>query len=162
MLSETYITSISERIQIMKCPECGFEDSKVIDSRPTDGKIRRRRECLSCKCRFTTYEIVENIPLMVVKKDHSIEPFDSQKLVERLLRAAVKRPIGLETIEGIVDEIESELKNSLVKEVTSAKIGEMALEKLKMTDHVAYIRFASVYKDFNDAESFIKIISELE
>ena len=99
----------------MKCPECGFEDSKVIDSRPTDGKIRRRRECLSCKCRFTTYEIVENIPLMVVKKDHSIEPFDSQKLVERLLRAAVKRPIGLETIEGIVDEIESELKNSLVK-----------------------------------------------
>lgn len=146
----------------MKCPECGFDDSKVIDSRPTDGKIRRRRECLSCKCRFTTYEIVENTPLMVVKKDHSIEPFDSQKLIERLLRAAVKRPITLDVIENMVYEIESELKNRLQKEVTSAQIGEMVLEKLKKTDDVAYIRFASVYKEFNDAESFIKIISELQ
>ncbi|MBR5089482.1 MAG: transcriptional repressor NrdR [Ruminiclostridium sp.] len=146
----------------MRCPECGFEDSKVIDSRPTDGKIRRRRECLSCKCRFTTYEMVENIPLMVVKKDHSIEPFDPAKLDERIRRATIKRPVSYETIENMVDEIEAELKNNLQKEVTSAQIGDMVLEKLKKTDHVAYIRFASVYKDFNDAESFIKIISELE
>ena len=142
----------------MKCPECGFDESKVIDSRPTDGKIRRRRECLSCKCRFTTYEIVENTPLMVVKKDHSIEPFDPEKLVERLRRAAVKRPLTLADLEGMVDEIENELKNKLVKEVPSSKIGEMVLEKLKDKDDVAYIRFASVYMDFTDAESFIKII----
>ena len=146
----------------MRCPECGYEDSKVIDSRPTDGKIHSRRECLSCKARFTTYEIVENIPLMVIKKDHSLEPFDSQKLVDRLLRAAIKRPITLETIEKMVDEIETELKNKLQKEVESERIGDMVLEKLRTTDHVAYIRFASVYKDFTDAESFIKIISELE
>lgn len=145
----------------MKCPECGFEDSKVIDSRPTDGKIRRRRECLSCKCRFTTYEVIENIPLVVVKKDRSIEPFDSQKLIERLLRATVKRPVSLETIENMVEEIESELKNNFQREVTSEKIGEMVLKKLKDIDHVAYIRFASVYRDFTDADSFIRIISEL-
>ncbi len=145
----------------MKCPECGFDDSKVIDSRPTDGKIRRRRECLACRCRFTTYEVVENIPLVVIKKDRSIEPFDSQKLVERLLRATVKRPVTLEAIENMVDEIESELKNNFQREVTSEKIGEMVLKKLKDTDHVAYIRFASVYRDFTDADSFIKIISEL-
>lgn len=145
----------------MKCPECGYEDSKVIDSRPTDGKIRRRRECLSCKCRFTTYEVVENIPLVVIKKDRSIEPFDSQKLVERLLRATIKRPVTLEAIEKMVDDIESELKNNFQREVTSEKIGEMVLKKLKDTDHVAYIRFASVYRDFTDADSFIKIISEL-
>lgn len=146
----------------MKCPECGFDESKVIDSRPTDGKIRRRRECLSCKCRFTTYEIVENTPLMVVKKDHSIEPFDPEKLVERLRRAAVKRPLSLADIEGMVDEIENELKNKLIKEVPSSRIGEMVLEKLKDKDDVAYIRFASVYMDFTDAESFIKIITELK
>lgn len=146
----------------MKCPECGFDESKVIDSRPTDGKIRRRRECLSCKCRFTTYEIVENTPLMVVKKDHSIEPFDPEKLVERLRRAAVKRPLSLAELEGMVDEIENELKNKLIKEVPSSKIGEMVLEKLKDKDDVAYIRFASVYMDFTDAESFIKIITELK
>ena len=145
----------------MRCPECGHDDSKVIDSRPTDGKIRRRRECLSCKARFTTYEVVESTPLMVVKKDHSIEPFDSQKLIDRLLRATIKRPVSLETIEKMVEEIEAELKNDLQKEVESVRIGDMALEKLKNTDHVAYIRFASVYKDFTDAESFIKIISEL-
>ena len=146
----------------MKCPECGFDESKVIDSRPTDGKIRRRRECLSCKCRFTTYEVVENTPLMVVKKDHSIEPFDPEKLVERLRRAAVKRPLSLAELEGMVDEIENELKNRLIKEVPSSKIGEMVLEKLKDKDDVAYIRFASVYMDFTDAESFIKIITELK
>ena len=137
----------------MKCPECGCEESKVIDSRPTENKVRRRRECIQCGFRFTTYEIIEDIPLMVIKKDNSIEPFDRQKLVDRLCRAAVKRPVKLETIENMVDEIAAELKNSLQREVTSEKIGEMVLHKLKAIDVVAYIRFASVYKDFNDVSN---------
>ncbi len=145
----------------MKCPECGCEESKVIDSRPTENKVRRRRECISCGFRFTTYEIIEDIPLMILKKDNSIEPFDRAKLIERLCRATVKRPVQLETIENMVDEVVAELKNSLQKEVTSDKIGEMVQHKLKDIDHVAYIRFASVYRDFNDVDSFIKIISEL-
>lgn len=145
----------------MKCPECGFDDSKVIDSRPTENKIRRRRECLKCKCRFTTYEIIENIPLMVIKKDNSIEPFDRQKLIDRLLRATIKRPVKLETVENMVDEIENELKNRFQREVSSDKIGEIILHKLKEIDHVAYIRFASVYREFNDIDSFMKIITEL-
>lgn len=145
----------------MKCPECGFDDSKVIDSRPTEDKIRRRRECLQCKCRFTTYEVIENIPLMVVKKDNSIEPFDRQKLIDRVLRATIKRPVQLETVEKMVDEIVNELKNKLQREVSSDKIGEAVLHKLKEVDDVAYIRFASVYRDFNDAESFMRIIGEL-
>lgn len=145
----------------MKCPECGYDDSKVIDSRPTEDKIRRRRECLQCKCRFTTYEVIENIPLMVVKKDNSIEPFDRQKLIDRVLRATIKRPVQLETVEKMVDEIVNDLKNKLQKEVSSEKIGEAVLHKLKAVDDVAYIRFASVYRDFNDAESFMKIIGEL-
>lgn len=145
----------------MKCPECGFDDSKVVDSRPTDDKIRRRRECLQCKSRFTTYEIVENIPLMVVKKDNSIEPFDRQKLIDRLLRATIKRPISLATVEKMVDDIVSETKNNFQKEITSDKIGEMVLRKLKEVDHVAYVRFASVYRDFTDIDSFMKIIAEL-
>ena len=148
----------------MKCPYCGDEESKVIDSRPTeDGeRIRRRRECLRCHMRFTTYEVVETVPLIVIKKDNPREPFDRQKLVDRLCRAAVKRPVKLETIENMVDEIAAELKNSLQREVTSEKIGEMVLHKLKAIDVVAYIRFASVYKDFNDVDGFVKIISELQ
>ena len=146
----------------MKCPECGCEESKVIDSRPTDNKVRRRRECINCATRFTTYEIIEEVPLMVLKKDHSIEPFDREKLVDRLCRATVKRPVTLEAIENIVEEIASELKNSLQREVTSDKIGEVALHKLKQLDDVAYIRFASVYREFNDVDSFMKIISELK
>ena len=146
----------------MKCPECGCEESKVIDSRPTDNKVRRRRECINCATRFTTYEIIEEVPLMVIKKDHSIEPFDREKLVDRLCRATVKRPVTLEAIENIVEEIAGELKNTLQREVTSDKIGEVALLKLKALDDVAYIRFASVYRDFNDVDSFMKIISELK
>lgn len=145
----------------MRCPECACEESKVIDSRPTENKVRRRRECTNCGFRFTTYEIIEEIPLMVIKKDHSIEPFDREKLVERVLRATVKRPVNLETIENMVEEIAAELKNSLQREVTSDKIGELVLHKLKDIDHVAYIRFASVYRDFSDVDSFMKIISEL-
>ncbi len=146
----------------MRCPECGCEESKVIDSRPTENKVRRRRECINCGFRFTTYEIIEEVPLMVIKKDHSIEPFDREKLVDRLRRAAVKRPVSLETLENMVEEIASELKNTLQREVTSDKIGEMVLHKLKKIDAVAYIRFASVYRDFNDVDSFMKIISELK
>lgn len=145
----------------MKCPECGFEDSKVIDSRPADNKIRRRRECLACKCRFTTYEIVENIPLMVIKKDNSIEPFDREKLLDRLRRATIKRPVQLKELDSMVEDIVSELKNQFQREVTSDEIGELVLRRLKDIDRVAYIRFASVYRDFNDIESFVKIISEL-
>ena len=145
----------------MKCPECGYEDSKVIDSRPADNKIRRRRECLSCKCRFTTYEMVETIPLMVVKKDNTIEPFDRDKLINRLSRATVKRPVQIEDLEKMVEDIVQELKNQFRREVTSDEIGELVLRRLKDIDKVAYIRFASVYRDFNDIDSFVRIISEL-
>ena len=145
----------------MKCPECGYEDSKVIDSRPAENKIRRRRECLSCKCRFTTYEMVETIPLMVVKKDNTIEPFDRDKLINRLARATVKRPVQIEDLEKMVEDIVQELKNQFRREVTSDEIGELVLRRLKDIDKVAYIRFASVYRDFNDIDSFVRIISEL-
>lgn len=145
----------------MKCPECGYEDSKVIDSRPADNKIRRRRECLSCKCRFTTYEMVETIPLMVVKKDNTIEPFDRDKLINKLARATVKRPVQIEDLEKMVEDIVQELKNQFRREVTSDEIGELVLRRLKDIDKVAYIRFASVYRDFNDIDSFVRIISEL-
>ncbi|MGN0699310.1 MAG: transcriptional regulator NrdR [Ruminiclostridium sp.] len=145
----------------MKCPECGYEESKVIDSRPAENKIRRRRECLSCKCRFTTYEMVETIPLMVVKKDNTIEPFDRDKLINRLARATVKRPVQIEDLEKMVEDIVQELKNQFRREVSSDEIGELVLRRLKDIDKVAYIRFASVYRDFNDIDSFVRIISEL-
>lgn len=145
----------------MKCPECGYEDSKVIDSRPAENKIRRRRECLSCKCRFTTYEMVETIPLMVVKKDNTIEPFDRDKLINRLARATVKRPVQIEDLEKMVEDIVQELKNQFRREVSSDEIGELVLRRLKDIDKVAYIRFASVYRDFNDIDSFVRIISEM-
>jgi len=145
----------------MKCPECGYEDSKVIDSRPAENKIRRRRECLSCKCRFTTYEMVETIPLMVVKKDNTIEPFDRDKLINRLARATVKRPVQIEDLEKMVEDIVQELKNQFRREVSSDEIGELVLRRMKDIDKVAYIRFASVYRDFNDIDSFVRIISEL-
>lgn len=145
----------------MKCPECGYEDSKVIDSRPAENKIRRRRECLSCKCRFTTYEMVETIPLMVVKKDNTIEPFDRDKLINKLARATVKRPVQIEDLEKMVEDIVQELKNQFRREVSSDEIGELVLRRLKDIDKVAYIRFASVYRDFNDIDSFVRIISEL-
>lgn len=145
----------------MKCPECGYEDSKVIDSRPAENKIRRRRECLSCKCRFTTHEMVETIPLMVVKKDNTIEPFDRDKLINRLARATVKRPVQIEDLEKMVEDIVQELKNQFRREVSSDEIGELVLRRLKDIDKVAYIRFASVYRDFNDIDSFVRIISEL-
>ena len=144
----------------MKCPYCSYEESKVIDSRPTDEgeRIRRRRECLKCGKRFTTYEVIENVPLIVVKKDRSREAFDRGKLLRGLLRACEKRPV---TLEHMVDEIESQLQNSLEREVASTKIGEYAMEKLKAVDEVAYVRFASVYRQFRDINTFMDELNKL-
>ena len=147
----------------MKCPYCNFPESKVVDSRPTDEgeSIRRRRECLNCQRRFTTYEIVEKIPLMVIKKDNSREPFDKNKIIKGIIKACEKRPISLQTIEKIIDGIESVLQNSLEREVTSIYIGELVMEKLKEVDQVAYVRFASVYRQFRDILSFRDELNKL-
>ena len=147
----------------MKCPFCGYIESKVIDSRPTDEntRIRRRRECLQCGKRFTTYEIIESLPIIVVKKDNSREAFDRDKLLNGLLRACEKRPVSIEALEKAVDEIEAQIQNSLDREVTSLRIGEFAMEKLKEIDEVAYVRFASVYRSFKDINSFREEINQL-
>ena len=147
----------------MKCTFCGYSESKVIDSRPTDEgeRIRRRRECMNCSKRFTTYEIIESVPIIVVKKDKSRESFDRNKLFNGLLRACEKRPVSIETIEKIVDEIETTLQNSLDREVTSIHIGELAMDKLKDTDEVAYVRFASVYRQFKDINTFMDELAKL-
>lgn len=147
----------------MKCPFCGYIESKVIDSRPTDEntRIRRRRECLECGKRFTTYEIIESLPIIVVKKDKSREAFDRDKLLNGLLRACEKRPVSIDTLEKAVDEIEALIQNSLDREVTSLRIGEFAMEKLKGIDEVAYVRFASVYRSFKDINSFREEINQL-
>ena len=141
----------------MKCPYCGETESKVIDSRPADDgeRIRRRRECLGCGKRFTTYEVVETVPLMVIKKDRSREAFNREKLLNGLLRACEKRPVPYKTVEKVVDNIEQTLLNSYDREVTSMRIGELAMAELKQIDDVAYVRFASVYRQFSDVNSFM-------
>ena len=147
----------------MKCPFCGFEESKVIDSRPTDEgqRIRRRRECLKCGKRFTTYEIIESLPIIVIKKDKSRETFNRDKLMTGLLRACEKRPVSIDTLDTLIDEIETALQNSLDREVSSEKIGELVMEKLKKIDEVAYVRFASVYRQFKDINTFMKELNKL-
>ena len=147
----------------MKCPFCGYVESKVIDSRPTDEseRIRRRRECLKCERRFTTYEIIETTPLVVIKKDKSREAFASGKLLRGMVRACEKRPVALAVLEQAVNDIEMNLQNSLDKEVPSYKIGELAMEKLRAIDEVAYVRFASVYRQFKDIDSFMKELQAL-
>lgn len=147
----------------MKCPYCGYIESKVIDSRPTDEgeRIRRRRECLKCAKRFTTYEVVETVPIVVIKRDKSRETFDRSKLLNGLLRACEKRPVSIETLEKIVDEIENMLQNSLDREVPSSLIGKYAMEKLKDVDDVAYVRFASVYRQFKDINSFMEELGRM-
>lgn len=147
----------------MKCPFCSFEESKVIDSRPTDEgeRIRRRRECMSCGKRFTTYEIIESVPVIVVKKDKSREVFDRDKLFNGMMRACEKRPVSVDVIEKAIDEIEAELQNSLDREVTSVKIGEYVMDKLKDIDEVAYVRFASVYRQFKDINTFMSELKKL-
>lgn len=145
----------------MKCPFCGYTESKVIDSRPTDegSRIRRRRECLECGKKFTTYEIIESLPIIVVKRDKSREVFDRNKLFNGMLRACEKRPVSIETLEKAVDDIELQIQNSLEREVTATQIGEYAMNKLKEIDEVAYVRFASVYRQFKDINSFHEAIT---
>ena len=147
----------------MKCPFCGYEESKVIDSRPTDEgqRIRRRRECLNCAKRFTTYEIIESLPIIVIKKDKSREAFNRDKLMTGLLRACEKRPVSIDTLDTLIDEIETTLQNSLDREVSSEKIGELVMEKLKKIDEVAYVRFASVYRQFKDIGTFMTELNKL-
>ncbi len=148
----------------MRCPFCLYPESKVIDSRPADDgqRIRRRRECIKCMKRFTTYESIESQPVIIIKRDKSRQVFDRNKLLSGMLRACEKRPVALETLENAIDEIEGQLQNSLEREVSSAQIGEMALEKMKHIDEIAYVRFASVYHDFKDIESFLTELNKLK
>lgn len=145
----------------MKCPVCGFSDSKVVDSRPVEegNSIRRRRECLNCQKRFTTFEMLETVQIIVIKKNGTKELFDRNKLLSGLLKACQKRPVNAEEI---VNEIETELQNSLSNEVTTNEIGEMVMDKLKEKDEVAYVRFASVYREFKDLDTFLKELSQLK
>ncbi len=147
----------------MKCPYCAAVDSKVIDSRPTDDgvKIRRRRECLDCQKRFTTYEIVETVPLMIVKKDKQREAFDKEKLLRGLMRASYKRPVSYEMLETMVNNVEQTLLSSYEREVSSMKVGELAMGELKGADEVAYVRFASVYRQFSDVNTFMEELKTL-
>ncbi len=147
----------------MKCPYCSFEESRVIDSRSADDgeRIRRRRECLNCGKRFTTHEIVETVPIIVVKRDKSRESFDRNKLTNGLVRACEKRPVSLQQIENIVNYIESTLQSSLDREITTKQIGELAMEQLKNIDEVSYVRFASVYRQFKDINTFLEELNKL-
>lgn len=147
----------------MRCPRCGFEESKVIDSRPSDNHvaIRRRRECIRCGTRFTTYERREETPLLVVKKDGAKETFDRQKIMRGLVRATVKRNIPISTLEGLLDGVESELRDNGINEISSQEIGNMVLKRLLDIDKVAYVRFASVYRDFKDVEEFSQELRSL-
>ena len=147
----------------MKCPYCGYVESKVIDSRPTDEweRIRRRRECLQCGRRFTTYEVIETTPLVVIKKDRSRETFDGGKLLAGMVRACEKRPVSLSVLEKAAEEIELQLRSSLDREIPSERIGELAMEKLREIDEVVYVRFASVYRQFKDIDSFMQELQNL-
>ncbi len=147
----------------MKCPHCGFQESKVVDSRHSeDGtSIRRRRECLNCQKRFTTYETVESLPIIVVKRDNSRQPFDRNKIMNGMLRACEKRPVSMQDLENAVNEIEAKVQNSLEREITTEFIGEQVMEKLKALDDVAYVRFASVYRQFKDIHSFMQELNKI-
>ena len=151
----------------MKCPNCGYTESKVVDSRPTENysSIRRRRECLNCQARFTTYEtyeLSEATPLVVIKKDNSLEIFDKNKILNGLIKACYKRPVTKEQISAIADDVEKELENSLKNEFKSTDIGIMVMERLKQIDEVSYVRFASVYREFKDVETFMQELNELK
>lgn len=147
----------------MRCPFCANPESKVIDSRPADegASIRRRRECLACHKRFTTYEMMESLPLMVVKKDGSRQSFDRNKVLSGLIRACEKRPVSFDTLENIVNEVEQSLQNELKQEISSTEIGELVMDKLKKVDQVAYVRFASVYRQFKDIDTFMAELNKL-
>ena len=147
----------------MKCPYCGHLESKVVDSRPSDegASIRRRRECLECHRRFTTYETMESLPLVVVKKDGSRQSFDKSKLLNGMIRACEKRPVSFNTLESIANEIEQTLQNEMDREIPSARIGELVMDRLKKVDEVAYVRFASVYRQFKDISTFMAELNKL-
>ena len=147
----------------MKCPYCGYTESKVIDSRPAEEgtTIRRRRECLACSRRFTTYEIMERLPLVVIKRDGSRQAFDKMKVMNGMVRACEKRPVALADLEAVADGIEAELQSSLEREVSTTEIGEMVMDKLKDMDEVAYVRFASVYRQFKDINTFMEELTKL-
>lgn len=147
----------------MRCPNCGFQESKVVDSRPTEEgtTIRRRRECLSCQKRFTTYEIMERVPLIVIKKDGSRQTFDKAKLMNGMIRACEKRPVPMAEVQRVADEIEQELQNSMEREIRTDHVGELVMQKLKMLDEVAYVRFASVYRQFKDINTFMEELNKL-
>ena len=147
----------------MKCPYCGFNESKVIDSRPADenNSIRRRRECLSCGRRFTTYETVESLPVVVVKKDGSRQSFDRGKVLSGMIRACEKRPVPVARLEKVAADIEQELQNSMEREISTEVIGERVMEHLVFLDQVAYVRFASVYRQFKDIDSFMEELTKL-
>ena len=147
----------------MKCPYCAHLESKVVDSRPADegASIRRRRECLSCHKRFTTYETMESLPLMVVKKDGSRQSFDRSKVMGGVIRACEKRPVSYQDMEGLVAEIEQVLQNQMEREISSAQIGELVMDRLKKLDEVAYVRFASVYRQFKDINTFMTELNKL-
>ena len=147
----------------MKCPYCGHPESKVIDSRPADenASIRRRRECLSCAKRFTTYETVESLPMVVIKKDGSRQSFDRQKVLRGMIRACEKRPVPLAELESIADEIEQELQNSMEREIRTEDVGEKVMDRLRKVDQVAYVRFASVYRQFKDLDTFMAELNKL-
>lgn len=147
----------------MKCPYCGFAESKVIDTRPTDEgeRIRRRRECLQCGKRFTSYEVIETTPVVVIKKDGSREVFNRDKLLRGVMKSCEKRPVSLAQLEALVTEIESELQNRMEREVSSCVIGELVMDKLKKVDQVAYVRFASVYREFKDINSFLAELKQI-
>ena len=146
----------------MKCPYCGFEDSKVIDSRPSDERKRRRRECLSCGKRFTTYEIVEQPLRIVIKRDGSLEPYDRNKLLSGIYHAIKKRPVTIAQVNAIADAVEESYAGNWNSQMTSDRIGALVLEELRSLDHIAYIRFASVYQDFHDVAGFIAAITALD
>ena len=147
----------------MKCPYCGFEDSKVIDSRPAEAgaSIRRRRECMSCRKRFTTYEVVETLPLVVVKRDGSRQAFDRMKIINGLVRACEKRPVTLSQLESLTDDVAAELRSGIEREIKSSEIGVLVMDRLKELDQVAYVRFASVYRSFKDVRSFMEELTKL-
>lgn len=148
---------------VLNCPICGYTESKVIDSRPSEegSSIRRRRECLSCQNRFTTYEKIETLPLLVVKKDKTRELFDKNKLLSGIIKACHKRPVTMEQMEEVASDIEAELQNSLSREISSQSIGVLVMDKLKSLDPVAYVRFASVYREFKDLDTFMRELEEL-
>ena len=147
----------------MRCPLCGYSESKVIDSRPADegSSIRRRRECLSCSKRFTTYETVESLPMVVVKKDGSRQSFERRKVLGGMIRACEKRPVPLAELEKIAEEIEQDLQNSTEREVSTEAIGERVMDRLRSVDQVAYVRFASVYRQFKDIDTFMAELNKL-